>query len=110
MVSKLKLAAVFAVGATIGGFIGTKIVDNKYSKIAQDEIDSVKKAFRNQKKKEYKRNKDSDSDKKLYEDELVKNGYSEPRHEEKEESVTSDRPYVVTQMNLVKMKITTSSV
>lgn len=52
MNAAIKNLLIFAVGAAIGSFATYKFVENKYAKIAQEEIDSVVERFSNRRNEE----------------------------------------------------------
>lgn len=94
MNSKLKMAGTFAIGAAVGYLITVKVIDSKYAKISQEEINSVKKAYRKKRSKEEKEKEVSaeESEKEHYNKELIKNKY---RVEEDISDMTVIKPYVI---------------
>ena len=86
---------IFAVGAAIGSAVSWKIVKNKYSKIADEEIRSVKEAFAKRAMKEKQVDKASE-DREELKNIVSENGYF-PNEESNEKggSTVVDAPYVI---------------
>jgi len=106
---------IFVAGAAIGGFLGWKLTQKKYSDLAQEEIDSVKEKFTIPKKEIVKKSREENSEnvsKKAlnkpslmeYTKQIKSSGYvnyskEEPPKEKKSGKYpwdsTEDRPYVI---------------
>lgn len=86
----------FAVGTAIGSFVTWYCVKDKYRRIADDEIASVKEVF--SKKEKNTVNPSNNEDGKLYSYNLHKCGYSNANSEcpEREEENDMSKPYVIT--------------
>lgn len=84
-------AVIFAVGAAVGSFVTWRFVKEKYARIANEEIESVKNAFNK------KINECPELAKKAYDDVLNRNNYNtESKKEEKNEEVSNmPQPYVI---------------
>lgn len=103
MRNKMLLLAVFALGAAIGSGVTWKYVKDKYEKIAQEEIDSVKAAFSTKKDLDDKPNnntstKKSETDKaaiKECEKIITNNGYTKYSNVKSREEKAVDGPYVI---------------
>lgn len=101
MSNKTALIFSFALGVGVGVFSTWKYFRNKYEKIAQDEIDSVKEVF--SKRAEIKKHQNK-SDINVYQTLIEKNGYKNYSNEEHIDASTADEeeeefmmgPYVIT--------------
>ena len=59
MNSTLSKVLIFAAGAAIGSAVTWKLIKEKYERIAQEEIDSVKEVFKSQNELEYEHSEES---------------------------------------------------
>ena len=88
---------IFTIGAAIGSAVTCKIVKDKYERLAQEEIDSVKKVFSVKKEKEETEEEKDEEEikeevKSEYAAKVKEYGYS-PDDEEDDEDM--DKPYVI---------------
>ena len=107
MSSKVMNTVIFAVGAAVGSAVTWKLVKDKYEKLAQEEIDSVKEVFSKRKSEtesqdeteEPETGKDvmsKDSTIVEYADLLRKQGYNNNLNKKGKESDEMKEPYVIT--------------
>lgn len=90
MKSELSKFIIFVAGAIIGSFVTWKITKDKYEKIANDEIESVKESFSRKTKNEKEETKETV-------EEMVESlGYSSESKEEKK----VNKPYLIDQDDL----------
>ena len=98
MRNKMILLAVFALGVAIGSGATFKYAKDKYAKIAQEEIDSVKAVFSKKKDSDDKPD-ESDTDKAVMVEECEKvitnNGYAKYSNVKSREEKAVDGPYVI---------------
>ena len=106
MNNTLSKVLIFTAGAAIGSVVTWKLVENKYRKIAEEEIESVKEAFSRKKKEEpnddiygedepsikTKEKSQRQLEKEEYKDLLIRSSYIS--HSDKEEN-KMDKPYVI---------------
>lgn len=90
MNNKMIGAAAFLIGAASGFFTAWYIAENKYKKIAQEEIDSVKSVY--SKKRNDDKTEKENEDKTEHETILRSEHYI---YEEKEEDDDMEKPYVI---------------
>ncbi len=81
--------AAFILGAAVGSAVTWKCVKNKYERIAQEEIDSVKRVFSKRNNSDDKKSRNNKDDILEYENELQKNRYK------CEEGKTVNKPVVI---------------
>ena len=101
MRNKLMYVAVFAAGVGVGAGVTWKLLKDKYAKLAQEEIESVKEVFKNTfNKTEYPEEEDESVEKEevvKYED--VTSQYDYSRYSVKEtvkpEAKSTDEPYII---------------
>jgi len=101
--STLSNFAMFVTGAAIGSFVTWRLLKNKYDKIAQEEIDSVKEAFGMTLAKNDEAESDNavdlEAEAERYDAILNENGYVDysTRKEEKggNPDMRKDKPYVI---------------
>lgn len=92
---------IFAAGSAIGSIATWKIVEEKYKRIAQEEIDSVKEVFSRRYEEQEKTEEPEPPTEEEYQDyvDLVKNtnygAGSECYIDEKGEPIAMDEPYVI---------------
>lgn len=99
--NKVRYIFVFAAGIMIGSVVTGRYVKMKYEQIAQDEIDSVKKAFSQKSKKEVDDSEESrDTEVRECEDIIRQEGYRSysniaGKYEKEGGSEPMDKPYVI---------------
>lgn len=108
----MKQLIAFVAGAALGSLVTWKLIKDKYEKIAQEEIDSVKEVFSNKKGKEKPDNEEDnqvdEKDVEEYENVIESAGYTkysdisniktkvEPKTEHEEVSkVDPEKPYII---------------
>ena len=92
MGNKLAYLAVFALGAAAGSCVTWKILRDKYARIAQEEIDSVKALFKDKDNKPEQK-EEQPNEKEVYTQYV--NNYLEHSAVKEEEKLPVDRPYVI---------------
>ena len=94
MGNKLAYLAVFAFGAAAGSCVTWKVLRDKYARIAQEEIDSVKALFKDNKpEKKDEPVEEQPNEKEVYTQYV--NNYLEHSAVKEEEKPLVDRPYVI---------------
>lgn len=69
----------FAAGGAAGFFVANKLMKQKYEQLVQDEIDSVKAAFRKDHPLPEKKSKPTEKERKEYSQHIAKLGYTEEK-------------------------------
>ena len=103
MNQKITNVIIFAAGLAIGSVVSWKILESKYKKIAQEEIDSVKEVFSKKQKNPVEKTEETvqniprvDKETVIEYEKIVNNtGYSKTE-DKKGGNVMVDRPYVIT--------------
>lgn len=104
MRNKLMYIAVFAAGVGVGAGVTWKVLKDKYAKLAQEEIESVKEVFKNNfTKTDYPEEDEEESGYSNKEDNMYKSTigkynystYSEEKKPEVKEVKNEDEPYVI---------------
>jgi len=100
MGDKIEKVVIFVAGLAVGSLISWKFLENKYKKIAQEEIDSVKEVF--SKRKADKTESDDipkvteeKEEKKEYVSQIEELNYSSNEEEKKGGTSMTDKPYVI---------------
>ena len=91
----LSKIVVFIAGASIGAAVTYKVVTDRYEKIIQEEIDSVKEAFsnKNEKPEENEEESDEPTDKEVYASIVKDSGYAIDT--DKKEEKQMEKPHVI---------------
>lgn len=92
MGNKLAYLAMFALGAAAGSCVTWKVLRDKYARIAQEEIDSVKALFKDKGDKPEQK-EEQPNEKEVYTQYV--NNYLEHSAVKEEEKLPVDRPYVI---------------
>ena len=110
MNNTLSKVLIFTAGVAIGSVVTWKLVENKYKKIAQEEIDSVKEVFSRKKKEESAVEEPNDDiygedepvkkektarqlEKEEYEDLIERSSYIS--YSDKKEEINMEKPYII---------------
>lgn len=99
MSNRINSLFIFSLGVGVGSIVTWNLLKDKYVRLAQEEIDSVKEVF-SKKEAELDKELENIREKEEYTNEITKQGYADysgiSKSEDEKESRDVERPYVIT--------------